>query len=498
MKFNYKWLLLLSLGFVACSSDDDMSSGKTEDIEVVSGEADFSTYVSIGNSLTAGYTDGALFVAGQQKSMPNMLAGRFAMAGGGTFSQPLMNDNIGGLLLGGNELPGFGPRLYFDGSGPAILPAMPTTDLISNPAGPFNNMGVPGAKSYHLLAEGYGNIAGLQTDPPSANPYFVRMASGANTTVMADALAQNPTFFTLWIGNNDVLSYALSGGSGEDQNGNLDPATYGSNDITDPNVFAQVYSGLLATLTSGGAKGIVANIPDIISIPHFTTVPYNPVPLDAGTVEQLNAGYVQYNGGLALAQAGGLIDEDEQARRTVNFVVGQNPVVIVDEDLTDLSLLGIPSYRMATAEDLLVLPSASFIGTLVNNDPSKVNGVSVPLEDKWVLIPGEQSAIQMATAAFNQTIDAVATQYNMPVVDANSLLGELKTGIEFDEFGLNSNLVFGGAISLDGVHPTARGYAYIANQFLKKIDEAYGSNFEEADVLLKARDYNVLYPAQLP
>ncbi len=55
-----------------------------------------------------------------------------------------------------------------------------------------------------------------------------------------DAVAQNPSFFTLSeMGGNDVLGYATSGGdSGVDQTGNLNPATYGPNDITDPQVFA--------------------------------------------------------------------------------------------------------------------------------------------------------------------------------------------------------------------------------------------------------------------
>ena len=68
------------------------------------------------------------------------------------------------------------------------------------------------------------------------------MASSPTATVLGDALAQSPTFFTLSeIGGNDVLGYATSGGSGVDQTGNFDPSTYGGNDITDPNVFAQVF-----------------------------------------------------------------------------------------------------------------------------------------------------------------------------------------------------------------------------------------------------------------
>ena len=42
------------------------------------GSLDLSKYVSLGNSLTAGYTDGALFKASQQMSMPNLLAQKFA------------------------------------------------------------------------------------------------------------------------------------------------------------------------------------------------------------------------------------------------------------------------------------------------------------------------------------------------------------------------------------------------------------------------------------
>src|SRR5699024_1264388 len=99
---------------------------------------------------------------------------------------------------------------------------------------------IPGAKSFHLVAPGYGNVSGVLQG--TANPYFARFSSSENTTVISDAASQNPTFFSLWIGNNDVLGYATSGGSGVDQTGNLDPSTYGSNDITDPNVFAAVYS----------------------------------------------------------------------------------------------------------------------------------------------------------------------------------------------------------------------------------------------------------------
>jgi len=62
--------------------------------------------------LTAGFSDNALFLRGQEASFPNILSQQFALAGGGTFTQPLMNDDNGGLLLAGTPIQG--PRLFFD------------------------------------------------------------------------------------------------------------------------------------------------------------------------------------------------------------------------------------------------------------------------------------------------------------------------------------------------------------------------------------------------
>ncbi len=493
MKIKYIWLLLIFLGFVACE-DDKFEPKVEEPIVVIPGSADFSNYVAIGNSLTAGFTDGALFIASQNNSLPNILSEKMALAGGGDLSQPITNDNIGGLLLGGNVIQN--PRLFFDGSGPAVLPGVPTTEVSNILAGPYNNMGVPGAKSFHLLANGYGNIAGVAVG--KANPYFVRMASSPNASIMEDAMAQNPTFFSLWIGNNDVLSYALAGGDGVNQAGNFDPTTYGPSDITDPNVFAQVYNGLIATLTSGGAKGVVANIPYVTTIPHFTTVPYNPVPLDAGTAGALNQGYALYNGGLLQLEGLGAISASEREFRTINFVEGQNAVVIEDESLTDLSGFGLPSYRHATPDDLLVLTSASFIGTTVGGNPLLINGVSVPLADKWVLIPDEQTEIKVAVDIFNIKIKDAAMNAGLAFFDANALMQQLAgPGVASGDYVLTAQLVLGGAFSLDGVHPTARGYALLGNEMLKAIDATYGSNFEEAGALNDVGDFPAFYSTSL-
>jgi lysophospholipase L1-like esterase len=104
-----------------------------------------------------------------------------------------------------------------------------------------------------------------------------------------------------------------------------------------------------------------------------------------------------------------------------------------------------------------------------------------------------------ATDAYNATIQAVATQAGLGLVDAKGLLQELNAGgIASDGFVLTGDYITGGAFSVDGIHLNARGYALLANEFLKVIDETFGSNFEDAGALVDIGEYPSFYPATLP
>ena len=494
MKNKFIYLAVLAAGFASCEPEfeNEVNANYT------SGDADFSTYVAVGNSLTAGYMDGTVSRVGQTYSFPNLLAQKFALVGGGEFTQPSYADdvnNLGGLMLGGVQIGN--TRLVVDagqvnpdGSRGAVenIAGSSTIQVSELQATAYNNMGVPGAKSFHLLANTYGNVANL----PNANPYFIRHATSTNATILGDAMTKNPTFFTNWIGSNDVLAYATNGGAQADgvtpaadhnTTGNMNPNTYGANDITNSNYFAGVYSNIINTLTSNGAKGVVATVPSVTSIPYFTTIPYNPVPLDNATATQLNSGYATYNGGLDLAFSNGLITNQERMKRKINFVAGKNPVVIVDNDLTNLSGLGIPSYRMTTAQDLIVLPARSVIGTVVGGNPAMINGVSVPLANKWVLTANEKTKVANATASYNAAIVSIANANDLAVADMNAIMNQLVGGLRIETGQIYTANYFSGVanewkvlFSLDGVHPNARGYAVIANEIIKVINRHYNSN----------------------
>lgn len=557
---NYKYigLFLLSLGVISCDVDnqlEEIADPVEPQIALITNGLDFSKFVSVGASFTSGYTDGALFKRAQENSFPNILAGKFGIT---DFKQPLMKDNIGGFVFGGVTVSSTLQRFYLSPPNPSIpgsrptptrLNETPTTNLFARAEGEsFQNFGIPGAKSFHFVTPNYGNPQGLTTSPLSANPYFVRMASSPSTTVLGDALAQSPSFFTVvGVGANDVLSYALGGGVGVDQTGNFDASTYGNEDITDPIVFGNVYTSMVSALASNGAKGVLANIPYITSFAHFTTVPHNPLdPNNVNTGEAFIAQVPLLNsiyGAVNQIYAGA----GEPERAIVFSTTEANPVVIIDDNVTDLTAaiattlggsptfipfvesLGLPAAaaplvagllgqqygkaRSATSKDLLLLPSSavigqvntSAIGALVANSGGllpvnlagqlSVEGVTLPLSDKWVLTPKEQAAIKTATDSYNTTIVGITNSNpNVALVDFKTVLAEATTGIMFDNNLITTGLISGGLISLDGVHLTGRGYALMANKILAAMDVKFGSNFTSAtNGLAKAEDYPTNY-----
>ena len=98
----------------------------------------------------------------------------------------------------------------------------------------------------------------------SSGWYFESNQFGAN--ILAQASALNPDLVTFWLGNNDVLGYATSGGTSENIVGTVGP--------TPSTIFQQLYGQALGALRAAlpHAKILVGNIPDVKAIPFFTTI----------------------------------------------------------------------------------------------------------------------------------------------------------------------------------------------------------------------------------
>lgn len=467
MKTKNLLYILPIVALTACEPDID-------DLELSKGSADFSKMVAVGNSLTAGYQSGALSADGQINSLPAMIAGQMKQVGGGEFNQPLLTGDQGSNGVGVDAaLAATGrveTRLALKGTvdclgtvsvGPVRkgdpYSALPLLQGMASVAaqGPYNNQGVPGAKLTDL------------TNPAYPNPFFGRLKTSLPATMLSMATDLNATFFSLWIGNNDVLGYATSGG---------DDGPTGPNGLTNPVTFKVGYDAAVTALTANGAKGVVANIPNVTSIPFFTTVPTT-LTITQGQADALNAAYAPYNGGLDNVVGQNAAFKPEADARKIRFSAGVNTFVVADPSLTNLTGNGLPSIRQIKAGELMTLTTPG--------DSIKCAGwgTQKPIPGNYHLTAAEIKKINDATVSYNSAIKSAAQANGLAHVDANARLKELATtGIVTDGISFSSALVSGGAFSLDGVHPATRGYAIIANDFIDAINATYRSSIPKVGV----------------
>ena len=295
-KFKFLYILPVAL-LITVSCEQEVITLEPPVVDVPptvtpsKGSADFTKFVAIGNSLTAGYQSGALFTEGQQNSMPLILSKQFSLAQGTTlaFNQPDINSVNGYYGVAGTKVLGRLILFDADGAGPKTVAPAPagSTGMPAPYTGgdvptaftgdktKLNNFGVPGILLGQALIPDTGNPAS-----PYYNGLWARFASAPGVkSILQDAIAAQPSFFLFDLGNNDILGYATGGGS--------NAAIFTS----EANFQAQ-YNGAIATLLGNlpTAKGVLANIPDVTTIPFFLTVTWNAIALDAATSAALTAG----------------------------------------------------------------------------------------------------------------------------------------------------------------------------------------------------------------
>lgn len=202
-------------------------------------QASFTTYVAVGDSLTAGYSNGSMVEGHQAFSYPLDLARQAGVAG--TFQQPIIGD------------PGIPTELtLLSLAGPTIVAksGRQGEPLNLGLARPYNNLAVPGATALDALLDKGGTRGSIAQ--------LVLRGQGSQ---VEQALVLRPTFITLWIGNNDVLGAAIRGRA-------IEGVT-----LTPKAAFRQAYAAVVANLRGSGARIVAGNLPDVTSIPFVTTIP---------------------------------------------------------------------------------------------------------------------------------------------------------------------------------------------------------------------------------
>lgn len=408
------------------------------------GDADFSRYVAVGNSLTAGFADGTLYRSGQQSSYPVMLATQFRMVGGGDFKVPLLPGEAGWPTL--KRVLGMSTScLGVTSLGPVLYSATPDTSGSSTSValqGPYNNTGVPGIRCIDYIFPGY----------PALNPYSKRFFVNPAGTPLQELTRIQPTFFTVWVGNNDVLAYATSGGAGKGSGGGLADA----NSISSIPLFGLAFDSIMNRMTANEAKGVVIGIPDVTAIPYFTTVPAKGLVLRPGQADTLN---FIYNG------------------TGITFTPGANGWVIQDTSVQTVKMRKIKDGELV----LLTIPQDS-LRCAGWGSVSPTTGMPKPIPSQYILDLTEIGNVRTATTAFNKIMQDRANADGLAYVDISSYLKTVASGIIFNGVSYNTTFVTGGAFSLDGIHLTPRGYALVANEIIRHINAKYRSSIPTVDI----------------
>lgn len=415
---------------------------KIEVPEASMGDVDASKFIAIGTNNTGGYSNDALNYTGQQNNYAAILAKQFSMVTEVEFKQPLISSASIGINAMGQSALKLGYKTDCKGVtslSPIRIGATGDLTQFSSIAGqgPFNNYGVPELSAINLNTIGYGNSA---NGAGNYNSYYSRFVSNAATaSVLSDALAQNPTFFTFMVGDFDILKYAKSGGT----SGPIPPSS-GSEGIG----FDGSVNAAISALNGNGARGVIANIPDATKYPFFNTIPYNGLTLDADKAQTLNAIYNPLG---------------------ISFVVGANPFTIDDPSQ--------PFGVRKMVEGELVLLSVPL-------DSVKCFGMgsAFPLRDEFVLTLDEIAELQLKMNEYNAILLATSQAYGLAFANVKLLIEKLKKGLVYNGVSMSSTFVSGGSFSLDGVQLNPNGQALLANLFIESINNRYQSRIPFANV----------------
>lgn len=463
------------------------------------GSADFTKFVAIGNSFVAGMQGGALFTEGQNNSLAAILNKQFECVGApAAFNQPSINASLGWNLfitqpflsdqtkpiLGRMLLQGADPRPTPQAYPAGVLEALPNPTanpgfMYAGNKAQLQNFAVPAITVGQVLTPATGNWANPDQSA-GFSPFYGRFASAPGTsTILNDFNAANGTFALIWLGLDDFFLYAAYGGdesvapltSAADFQQRLGAVFFGD-------VPAQGIQGIFVNKPT--MKGVIGNLPSIFIMPHFTSVPWNAIPMTSQEqADQTNLAYATYNAALQNPAFG--LSMEEISKRTINFAPGANGIVIEDETLTDLTAYSVPSIRQTNIFDILPLSAGSIIGTQQTpGNPATTYGVGVPLPDRYVLIPTEIQEIEAARTAYNNVIAGIVANSGdkLALADINGAMNGLAaaqlTTVAGTLVSFNINPPTG-IFSEDGVHPNARGYAFLSRTFIEAINAKFGS-----------------------
>ncbi len=217
----------LLVGTFACQEDSLLRPATLVPIDPL-----FARYVSMGNSITAGFQSGGINDSTQEQSYAVLVAAQMHTA----FFVPLL------------ARPGC-PAPFTNVFTQTRVSAIPCAFRKSQPVPPpfINNVAVPGAEVMDA-------ISNFDT-ASNANALTTLFLGGLTQTQMMDRV--HPTFVSVWLGNNEVLGALMASDS---------------NQLPSVATFHARYTAVLDSIAATGAKAILMGVGlgDSFPIPFFS------------------------------------------------------------------------------------------------------------------------------------------------------------------------------------------------------------------------------------
>lgn len=361
----------------------------------------FKSYVALGNSITAGFQSDGINDSTQKQSYALLLARSM----GTRYAFPSL------------AMPGCRPPINnFLTQSRVTLAGQPASTTLTclfrstnSITAALNNVAVPGITSADPTAQA---PLGQKSNP------LEQFILGGESMVQR-ALDVNPTFATVWIGNNDVLGPAITG----------QPAG-----ATNQTTFVNNYSKIINQLVAGapGIKGVLIGVVQVAGTPVMVAGP-------AFTIPAFGAG--------------------------INQATGKT--VFIDPGCaTSTSLIGFPIVAQIKAG---THPAAIFC----SKQPSG-------LGDIFVLDAAEQAQTAAIVTGYNNYIKAKADSIGFAYYDPNPSFAAVAAkdpilATHVPNIG-SATAPFGQYFTLDGVHPSATAHILIANDIIAIINAKYGTS----------------------
>lgn len=377
----------------------------------------FQRYVSLGNSITAGFMSAGINDSTQQRSYA-VLLGR---AMGTSFNYPRLNgrgcappftNNVTQARVGG-------------GTGS-------TCDLRIPLTGQINNLAVPGARVQELLSN-FGT-------PVSASNALTTFFLGGRTQLERMAEAK-PTFVSVWIGNNDVLGSLTNAANPGD------PAR-----VTPLNTFTAQYDSVLDAIEATGARAV------LVSVGNVSVIPY---------ASKAAIWYCLKNGGCPAPLPG----QDPILGAIPTFTVNANcaPVPPAGGGLAILVPWTIGLTKVRTA----ISGTPASIDCSVDNEvvtTAELTGLVTAVAGYNNHIQAEAASRGMAYFDINPTLASHADTVGGPQLIPPFPIVWVTPPATID------SVTFGPLFTLDGVHPSATAHRIVADSVASVVNLQFNTN----------------------